>query len=95
MLNGSRRLAQSDSFKSLFLSADELTFVVVTLKRLRSRAVRDGKHVYVFVDGVDGSAIFSLACGDLRQCIDVSDNSVLRQCTSTHIGLLIILIILV
>jgi hypothetical protein len=84
VLNGSRKLAQSDSFKSVFLSADEPLDIRRrnSLERLRSRAVRDGKHVFISDDGVlsvDGSVIFSVTCGDMRQCIDNNDNSIPRQ----------------
>jgi len=34
--------------------------------------------LFLLRESVDGSANFSVACGDLRQCIDVSDNSVPR-----------------
>jgi len=56
VLNGARMLAQSNSFKSVFLSADEPLDIRRrhSLERLRSRAVRDGKHrpISVSVDGV-------------------------------------------
>ena len=81
VLSGTRKLGDDPMRKHVFVKADESVEVRrhATLKRLLTRATREGKNVKISDDGgllhVDGVFVFSLAEGFVKNSITVKSPS--------------------